>query len=97
MFRVLITLTSPHFTKEPSTDFILTWKKDMINGMACFGVFVTSVEVFCFVSLFYHIYKHNKNVALGILGPSVVKHRNRTNAITMTGQVIFLSILKSYV
>jgi hypothetical protein len=72
--------------QKPGTDFLSIWKKEISDGVALFGVVVTLVEVYSFVILFHHIYKHNNHVAINILSPSVVQQRNRTNAVTLAGQ-----------
>ena len=64
-----------------------TGRKEVSNGLAIFGIFVTLIEASCFVSLFHHLYNHNKNIASNVLSPSVVQQRNRVNAITMAGQL----------
>jgi hypothetical protein len=39
-----------------------------------------------YVVYFHHIVVHDNNIASKILQPNVIKQRNKTNAITMSGQ-----------
>jgi hypothetical protein len=39
----------------------------------------------CYVIFFYHVTVHNNSIAAAILQPSVIKQRNRTNAISIIG------------
>ena len=48
------------------------------------GVFTLSESLF-YVSFFHFLFLHNNNIAASVLHPAVVKHRNRTNAISMLG------------
>jgi hypothetical protein len=40
-----------------------------------------------YIVYFHHIMVHDKNIASKLLQPKVIKQRNQTNAITMSGQV----------
>jgi hypothetical protein len=59
--------------------------KDVLTVISMAGIFFILVEMFCYIILFYYLTEHNKNIAANILQPSVIKHRNKTNAISMLG------------
>jgi hypothetical protein len=80
-----------HFLKQESTtnSKVLTKKyKSFIRVIVgAVGIVLTVIEVLCYVLFFYHIYKHNQTVASQVLEPSIIKKRNKRNAISMTGQL----------
>jgi hypothetical protein len=51
------------------------------------GLGYTTVEISSYVILFYFIAKHDNKTAIGVLHQSVIKKRNRVNAISLTGLV----------
>jgi hypothetical protein len=46
----------------------------------------TLTELCCYLAFFQHVLYHNNSIAVGVVAPSVLKNRNKTNAITMAGQ-----------
>jgi hypothetical protein len=46
----------------------------------------TLTELCCYLAFFQHVIHHNNSIAVGVVAPSVLKNRNKTNAITMAGQ-----------
>ena len=51
------------------------------------GIILTIIEVLSYAIFFQHIAKHNETIASQVLEPSVIKKRNKRNAISMTGQL----------
>ena len=49
---------------------------------------VTAIELSCYIIFFHHIRHHNNTVATAVVSQSVLKQRNRTNAISMLGLFI---------
>ena len=60
-------------------------RKEILIIIAVVGIFFTLLEMFCYIIFFHHLTQHNKNIAANILKPSVIKHRNQINAISMLG------------
>ena len=48
---------------------------------------MTLLEVSSYLIFFHYISKHNKTIAANVLKPSVIKQRNRANAVSMYGQL----------
>ena len=63
----------------------MTSRKELMIIIAALGIIFTLMEMFCYIIFFLHLTNHNKNIAASILSPSVIKHRNETNAISMLG------------
>ena len=62
-------------------------KKAMVRAsFICGGIF-TLVELCCYLAYFHFIYNHDNNVAAAVISQSTLKTRNKTNAISMVGQV----------
>ena len=53
-----------------------------------YGILNHSIEFFCYAVIFYSVFKHDNTEAVRILNPSVIRQRNRTNAICLIGQVL---------
>jgi hypothetical protein len=49
------------------------------------GIFLTVIEMLCYIVFFLHVTAHNNRIAATVLQPCVIKQRNRTNAISMLG------------
>ena len=49
------------------------------------GIFLTFIEMLCYIVFFHHIMVHNNSIAATVLQPGVIKQRNKTNAISMLG------------
>ena len=45
-------------------------------------------EFCCYLVYFHHIFHHDNNVAAGVISTSTLSSRNRSNAISMAGQII---------
>jgi hypothetical protein len=69
-------------------EIYLHWKLVIIISLALHGVLINIIEFSCYIIIFYIIFKHDNIEAVLILKPSVIKQCNRTNAVTMTGQII---------
>ena len=69
-------------------EIYLNWKLEIVIVLALNGVIVNLIEFSSYIFIFYKMYKHDNLEAILILKPSVIKQRNQTNAVTMTGQVI---------
>jgi hypothetical protein len=63
------------------------WINQSIMVFAIGAVFVNILELTCYVIVFFHLNDHNNTVAATVLERSVIHRRNRTNAISMLGQV----------
>ena len=63
----------------------MTSRKGIMVLIAVLGIIFTLMEMFSYIIFFLHLTNHNMNIAAPILNPSVIKHRNETNAITMLG------------
>jgi hypothetical protein len=62
------------------------WKIPIIKGLSLFAAANQVLEFFCYAVMFYVIIKHDNTEAVKIVKPSVIKQRNQTNAVTLTGQ-----------
>ncbi len=62
-------------------------RKAMVRMCFVFGGILTLVELFCYLAYFQYIYNHDNNVAAAVVSKSTLKTRNKTNAISMVGQV----------
>ena len=49
------------------------------------GVVYTTIEILSYTIIFHYIRNHNNNNTVGIIDPSIVKMRNRINAISLSG------------
>ena len=49
------------------------------------GVVYTTIEIISYTIIFHYIRNHNNNNTVGIIDPSIVKMRNRINAISLSG------------
>jgi hypothetical protein len=47
-----------------------------------------TVEISSYIILFCYISQHDNNIAKNVLKPSVIKSRNRANAVNLTGLVL---------
>jgi len=63
-------------------------RKDIAVLFSGIGVMVIALELSCYIIFFHHIRHHNNTVATAVLSQSVLKQRNRTNAISMLGLFI---------
>jgi hypothetical protein len=52
------------------------------------GLGHTTVEIASYFILFHYIVQHDNKTAIGVLQQSVIKKRNRVNAISLTGLVM---------
>lgn len=62
-------------------------KKAMVRASFICGGILTLVELCCYLAYFHYIYNHDNNVAASVISKSTLKSRNKTNAISMVGQV----------
>jgi hypothetical protein len=62
------------------------WKIPIIKGLSLFAAANQVLEFLCYAVMFYVIIKHDNTEAVKIVKPSVIKQRNQTNAVTLTGQ-----------
>ena len=69
-------------------EIYLHWKLAIVICLTLHGVLFDIIEFSCYIIIFYIIYKHDNFEAVLILKPSVIKQRNQTNAVTLTGQII---------
>ena len=74
--------------KEPmsETPMSLSTKQSFITGFSSIGIIYTMLEIISYAILFYHMNQHNNKVASSVVKPSVVKQRNKSNAVSMVGQ-----------
>lgn len=61
------------------------------------GGFFTMIELCCYLSIFHYISHHDNHVAVHIIKPAALQQRNRTNALTLTGQFIIWSMKFSFI
>ena len=71
-------------------NFQLKYKKIILRMDVGFVSLLTLTECVCYFVFFKYIYHHDNHVAAGVISKSTLKHRNRTNAISMVGQAINL-------
>jgi hypothetical protein len=64
----------------------LSTKQSFITGLSSIGIIYTMLEIISYAILFYHMNQHNNKVASSVVKPSVVKQRNKSNAVSMVGQ-----------
>ena len=53
--------------------------------MSIIGTIFRILEVCSYIILYYHVWKHDNDVAAKILNQQVIRNRNRRNAITISG------------
>ena len=56
----------------------------------CFLSLLSLTECFCYFVYFHYIYHHDNHIAAGIISQSTLKHRNKSNALSMMGQAVSL-------
>ena len=66
----------------------MSTKKMVITARAGAGLMFTIQEILSYAILFHHISYHNNNIAANVLSATVIKQRNRTNAISFVGQFL---------
>ena len=78
------------FSKVLSLDGreVNTWNRYVVKLLVIIGAVFTLTESSFYFAFFVYLFNHNNNIAATVLQPSVVKHRNRTNAISMLGLFI---------
>ena len=64
----------------------MEFRKSMVRLISSVAGCWMLTELCCYLGFFAHIFHHDNNIAIGVVAPSVLKNRNRTNAITMAGQ-----------
>ncbi len=62
--------------------------KDALRYVSFIGGLVTLVELVCYAAFFEYVFRHDNYLAIGIVPASVIQHRNKTNAVSMFGQVL---------
>ena len=62
-------------------------RKSMVR--LCFGLvgILTIIELCCYLTYFQYIYHHDNNVAVMVVSQIIIRIRNKSNAISMMGQV----------
>ena len=58
---------------------------------------ITMVELFCYLTIFAHIFHHDNHVAVRVIRPNVLQQRNRSNVLNMTGQFIIWLMRFSFI
>ena len=53
-----------------------------------FGAMFTVAEIGYYITLYLHITGHNNTVAAKLLDPSIIRMRNKSNSISLIGQVL---------
>ena len=48
----------------------------------------SAVEILSYIILFHYISQHDNNIAKTVLKPSVIKSRNKANAVNLTGLIL---------
>ena len=78
-----------YHTQENTTGFAISIdvKSRVTYVVAALGSLMTLLEVSSYLIFFHYISKHNKTIAANVLKPSVIKQRNRANAVSMYGQL----------
>ena len=66
----------------------MSTKKMVITAIAGAGLMFTIQEILSYTILFHHISYHNNIIAANVLSATVIKQRNRTNAISFVGQFL---------
>ena len=62
-------------------------RKSMVRMCFIFGGFLTIIELCCYLAYFQYIYHHDNKVAAKVVSQTMIRIRNKTNAISMVGQV----------
>ena len=65
----------------------LTFCKSMVRLCFVFGGILTIIELCCYLSYFQYIYHHDNCIAARVVSQKTIRMRNKTNAISMIGQV----------
>ena len=65
----------------------LTFRKSMVRLCFVFGGILTIIELCCYLAYFQYIYNHDNKVAAMVISQTMIRIRNKTNAISMVGQV----------
>lgn len=68
-----------------SSSYSTETSQNIVMSISLTGIFFFVVELFCYIFIFAYLTSHNKNVAAEIVNPSVIKLRNKTNAISLIG------------
>jgi hypothetical protein len=66
----------------------MQWRKSVVLAVSVAAIALNLVEVTSYAIFFCHVTVHNNTVGLAVHEPHVIKQRNRTNAISMVGQLI---------
>ena len=77
-------LLQSHFQES---DLLLRLKHPITFLCSAVGACLTTIEILCYIFLYSYITLHNRNIAGKIVKPSVIKSRNRSNAISLSGQL----------
>jgi hypothetical protein len=56
-------------------------KKIVFIWLSAMGTILTLLEIFSYIIFFHHVTQHNNNIAANILKPSIIKQRNKANAV----------------
>ena len=62
-------------------------KKRVVTAIGTLGMVFTFLEISSYLIFFHHLIVHDNSVMENILQTSVIKQRNRANAISMIGQL----------
>ena len=65
----------------------LTFRKSMVRWCFVLGGILTIIELCCYLFYFQYIYHHDNNIAARVVSQTTIRMRNKTNAISMIGQV----------
>ena len=62
-------------------------RKSMVRLCFGFGGILTIIELCCYLAYFQYIYHHDNKVAAVVVSQMMIKIRNKSNAISMVGQL----------
>ena len=74
--------------QESMGEISIAVKQRIISFISFIGIILTLIEITCYVIIFHHIHHHNNNIGAVVLSEKIIKHRNRTNAISFFGQFL---------
>ena len=76
----------------PLQDLLWSFKARNSNLLSSIiGASLTIVEFGCYIISFSHIFHHDNYIAVTVLNQTIIKNRNRTNAVSLVG--LFISWL----
>jgi hypothetical protein len=70
---------------DPENHVKKSYRKFVVLAYSLLGVVFTVIEIISYTIIYHYIRNHNNKNTEGLIDPSVVKIRNRINAISLSG------------